>query len=454
MAARGADAPVCGSHESSLPASGDLDFHDLLFSTSPHEHDVQDPRSGSDFEDECLSSLLISTPTVLEVELGDTSNQNTPLRKEEESEEGVEGRTMDIAAKSTRSSRKRHKLADYEKLRLVGQGAFGKVFQVRHRETGKIYAMKALKKEFLAQTDQVSYTRQERDVLTRVTHPNIVLLHAAFQTKGRVYLVMNFVNGGQLLFHLRNKAWFKEASAKFYIAQIILAIHYLHSIGIIHRDLKPENILLDAEGNVCLTDFGFAKETDGNTGTYCGTTEYMAPEIIAKKPYSFPADWWSLGCVSYDILSGNPPFRHKNVQTLHKQILTAKIKFPKYISGEAVALLKGLLHRDINKRMGTDISKLKNMSFFRGISWKKLLHKEITPPFTPDVTHGSLDTSQFDKKWTSTTITHSPEMSPTHALSQSQEQYFLNFSYVRSPEHLGAAGGSTASAGGMSTQAE
>jgi len=204
----------------------------------------------------------------------------------------------------------------------------------------------------LIKTNNVNYSRTERDILRKVRHPNIVSLNYAFQTQGKVYLVMDLLLGGQLFFHMTRERMFSEEQVRFYAAEIALALEHLHSLGIIHRDLKPENILLDSQGHVNLTDFGLAKEDMGandKTGTFCGTIEYMAPEMISGQGYGKEADWWSLGILIYDMLIGNPPFKHKNRKVLQDKIMKDKIKMPDYLTGEAITLIKGLLERNVKK---------------------------------------------------------------------------------------------------------
>jgi len=244
---------------------------------------------------------------------------------------------------------------------------------------------------------------------------------------------MDFINGGQLLFHLREQAMFSEQLTRFYAAEVVLALEHLHSLDIIHRDLKPENILLDSEGHICLTDFGFAKEAMSDqkkTRTFCGTIEYMAPEMIKGSGYGKAADWWSVGILIYDMLTGEPPFRHKNEQTLQQKILTERLRFPNFLTGEAHSIIKGLVNRDDKKRLGANGCKeIKSHPFFKTINWKKLSNKEIDPPFKPTVVKGSMDISNFDTDFTNQLVTDSPV---TGTLTDSHQKLFQGFSYVRS----------------------
>lgn len=252
----------------------------------------------------------------------------------------------------------------------------------------------------------MTYTRTERDILRRVRHPFIVSLHFAFQTAGKVYLVMDFLNGtffgmwvfvhalpgGQLLFHLRKETMFSEEVVRFYSAEVLLALEHLHSIGVIHRDLKPENILLDEDGHLALTDFGLAKENmqnaDSSTRTFCGTVEYMAPEMIQGQGYGRTADFWSLGILVYDMLTGNPPFQHKSQQKLQEKILKDKIKLPTYLTAEAHSIIKALLNRDPKKRIGSGpkgAAEIKQHPFFKSVRWDKVYSREVRPPYRPEI---------------------------------------------------------------------
>eukprot|EP01094_Clydonella_sp_ATCC50884_P009163 TRINITY_DN1869_c0_g1_i4.p1 TRINITY_DN1869_c0_g1~~TRINITY_DN1869_c0_g1_i4.p1 ORF type:complete len:374 (-),score=113.09 TRINITY_DN1869_c0_g1_i4:753-1874(-) len=197
---------------------------------------------------------------------------------------------------------------DFEICALVGQGAYGKVYLVRKISNGNHYAMKVMNKEDLAQTNNISYTLTERNILRNVRHPYIASLHYAFQTHGKVYLVMDFLNGGQLLFHIRREGCFSENAVKFYAAELVLALEFLHAQNIVHRDLKPENIMLDGDGHIGVTDFGLAKvnvtDKEG-ASTFCGTVEYMAPEIIKNEEHGYAVDWWALGVLMFDLLTGS-----------------------------------------------------------------------------------------------------------------------------------------------------
>jgi len=315
---------------------------------------------------------------------------------------------------------------DFQILSPIGEGAYGKVYQVRCRTNGKVYALKVLKKEHLAKTRSISNTLAERNIMIRTNHPFIVDLYCTFQSPERVGFVMKFIAGGQLFFHLRKEGLFSEESVRFYAAELVLALEYLHSHNIIHRDLKPENILISSTGHVALTDFGLAKEDvdeESRANTFCGTIEYMSPEMIKGQPYGKATDWWSVGILLFDMLSGNPPFRNKNRKRLQDDILTKKIKMSPLWQPATHSILKTLIERDVLKRI--QLEAIKQHSFFKGMSWEALLKKDISPPFHPHQSHPH-DTSNFDTLYT----LQGKSFSPANPLSNSQNDLFRNFSYM------------------------
>jgi serine/threonine protein kinase len=293
---------------------------------------------------------------------------------------------------------------DFELLNVIGKGSFGKVMQVKKKTDGQIYAMKVLRKEAIIARKQVAHTRAEKSILQKIQHPFIVRLHYAFQTKDKLYMILDYVNGGELFFHLKKEGRFSEQRVKFYAAQITCAIAHLHSLGIVYRDLKPENILLDSNGNVCITDFGLSKEItpEEGTHTFCGTPEYLAPEVLKGQGHGLAVDWWSLGTLIYEMLTGLPPFYSQNINLMYQKILNGELRFPSFISAEAQSLLEGLLTRDPEKRLGSGsegTNEVKRHSFFKDIDWSKLEKKEIEAPFKPKV-KDVLDVSQIDTVFT------------------------------------------------------
>lgn len=326
-------------------------------------------------------------------------------------------------------------LEDFDFLKVVGQGAFGKVFQVMKKGTSEIYAMKVVRKDKIIEKNHFEYMKAERDILTKVDHPFIVQLRYSFQTKYRLYLVLDFVNGGHLFFQLYHQGLFREELARIYTAEIVSAVSHLHANGIMHRDLKPENILLGADGHVMLTDFGLAKEFQENTrsNSMCGTVEYMAPEIVLGKGHDKAADWWSVGILLFEMLTGKPPFVGGNRDKIQQKIVKDKLKLPAYLSSEAHSLLKGLLQKEANKRLGCGpggSNEIKNHKWFKSINWRKLEAREIQPSFCPNVA-GKICVANFEERWTSMSLTDSPVASPVGGSSN-----FNGFTYVRSPTFL------------------
>jgi len=308
--------------------------------------------------------------------------------------------------------------------------------QVRKKDDGKIYAMKILRKEAIIARNEVTHTKAEKRILQKVQHPFIVQLHYAFQTDDKLYMVLDFVNGGELFFHLKREGRFPENRVKFYVAQITSALAHLHSLDIVYRDLKPENILLDGDGNVRITDFGLSKELtrDDTTNTFCGTPEYISPELLKGVGHGFAVDWWSLGTLMYEMLVGLPPFYSENTNIMYQKILSSELVFPSFVSREAQALLTGLLTRDVDKRLGSGpngSSDVKSHHFFAGIDWAKLDRKEYEAPFKPGV-RSETDISQIDQAFTS----EKPQDSLVERTNIPHDDNFKDFTY-EAPSILG-----------------
>eukprot|EP01133_Synstelium_polycarpum_P012976 gene12976-15251_t len=294
---------------------------------------------------------------------------------------------------------------DFDLLNLVGKGSFGKVIQVRKKDTGEIYAMKVLSKKHIVDHKEVEHTLSERNILQKINHPFLVNLNYSFQTEDKLYFILDYVNGGELFYHLQREKKFTEERVRYYGAEIVLALEHLHLSGVIYRDLKPENLLLTNEGHICMTDFGLCKEglnsPQDKTVTFCGTPEYLAPEVLQGNGYGKQVDWWSFGSLLFEMLTGLPPFYSQDVQEMYKKIMGERLQFPAHISVDARSLLEQLLERDPEKRL-TDPNIIKRQPFFRTIDWEALFQKKIPPPFIPNV-KGSADTSQIDPVFTDET---------------------------------------------------
>uniref|UniRef100_A0AAY4DKU9 non-specific serine/threonine protein kinase n=1 Tax=Denticeps clupeoides TaxID=299321 RepID=A0AAY4DKU9_9TELE len=308
---------------------------------------------------------------------------------------------------------KRKTMNDFDYLKLLGKGTFGKVILVREKASGKYYAMKILKKEVIIAKDEVAHTLTESRVLKNTRHPFLTSLKYSFQTKDRLCFVMEYVNGGELFFHLSRERVFSEDRTRFYGAEIVSALDYLHSAKIVYRDLKLENLMLDKDGHIKITDFGLCKEgiTEAATmKTFCGTPEYLAPEVLEDNDYGRAVDWWGLGVVMYEMMCGRLPFYNQDHEKLFELILMEDIKFPRTLSADAKSLLSGLLIKDPNKRLGggpDDAKEIMRHSFFTGILWQDVYDKKLIPPFKPQVS-SETDTRYFDEEFTAQTITITP----------------------------------------------
>uniref|UniRef100_A0AAQ4QDK9 Ribosomal protein S6 kinase n=1 Tax=Gasterosteus aculeatus aculeatus TaxID=481459 RepID=A0AAQ4QDK9_GASAC len=323
--------------------------------------------------------------------------------------------------------------SQFQLLKVLGQGSYGKVFlvrKIRGVDRGQLYAMKVLKKATLKVRDRVR-SKMERDILAEVNHPFIVKLHYAFQTEGKLYLILDFLRGGDLFTRLSKEVMFTEDDVKFYLAELALALDHLHSLGIIYRDLKPENILLDEEGNIKITDFGLSKEAidhDKRAYSFCGTIEYMAPEVVNRRGHTQSADWWSFGVLMFEMLTGSLPFQGKDRKETMALILKAKLGMPQFLSTEVQSLLRALFKRNPANRLGAGpdgVEEIKRHRFFASIDWTKLFRKELRPPFKPTVGRPE-DTFHFDPEFTSRTPTDSPGIPP----SANTHQLFRGFSFV------------------------
>lgn len=302
---------------------------------------------------------------------------------------------------------------DFQMLKVLGKGTFGKVVMCKEKATGDVMAMKILKKDVIVAKDEIAHTLTENRVLQMTNHPFLTSLKYSFQTHDRLCFVMEYVNGGELFFHLSRERVFSEERTRFYGAEITMAIGYLHELGVIYRDLKLENLLLDKEGHIKLTDFGLCKEeiTYGDTTrTFCGTPEYLAPEVLEDNDYGRAVDWWGVGVVMYEMMCGRLPFYSRDHEVLFELILMEEVKFPARLSTDAKGLLTGLLIKDPTQRLGggtDDYKEVKTHVFFSTINFDDLMAKKIEPPFKPEVGDAT-DVSNFDTDFTSEDPTLTP----------------------------------------------
>ncbi|KAH8805571.1 kinase-like domain-containing protein [Xylogone sp. PMI_703] len=300
-----------------------------------------------------------------------------------------------------RQTKGKYSLNDFELLRTLGTGSFGRVQLVQSKHNQRFYAIKVLKKHQVVKMKQVEHTNDERRMLQDVKHPFLITLWGTFQDNRNLYMVMDFVEGGELFSLLRKSQRFPNPVAKFYAAEVTLALEYLHSKQIIYRDLKPENLLLDRHGHLKITDFGFAKRVPDITWTLCGTPDYLAPEVVSSKGYNKSVDWWSLGILIFEMLCGFTPFWDGgSPMKIYENILKGRVKYPPYIHPDAQDLLQRLITPDLTKRLGNlhgGSEDIKRHPWFAEVTWERLARKDIDAPYVPPVKAGVGDASQFDK---------------------------------------------------------
>lgn len=340
--------------------------------------------------------------------------------------------TMDVTSEIKFDNKISQK--DFIPISVLGKGGFGTVLLVKKlkgKDQNKIYAMKIVKKVAILRSDKDTiHTKAERSILERVDHPFIVKMQYAFQSPGKLYLVLEFAQGGELFSLLEKQRVFNEEWASFYLAEIALALGYLHNFKVIYRDLKPENVLLAADGHVKLTDFGLCKQDvqpEERALTFCGTVEYMAPEVIRQRGHNKEVDWWSLGTLMYDMINGSPPFQGENREDTIRKVTTGRLTLYTHMTKNSKDLVVKLLQRNPSKRLGSgeaDVNEVLAHSFFRHMDMKQLLNKQIKPPFVPTIS-SDIDHSLFDEKFTNMEISASPETIP-----QTGDTVFDGFTYV------------------------
>eukprot|EP01147_Barroeca_monosierra_P005706 gene5706-8993_t len=289
-------------------------------------------------------------------------------------------------------------LSSFRCLRIVGTGTFGRVYLSECIPFRKPCALKVLEKTRIVQLKQVQHVINEKTVLQKVQHPFVVTLYSSFKDNYNLYMAMEYVPGGELFSHLRDHHCYAEKNAVFYAAQVILALEYLHSQSILYRDLKPENLLFAPDGYLKLTDFGFAKILDGITWTLCGTPEYLAPEILAMRGYSFAVDWWSLGILIFEMCAGYSPFTGNPV-TIYRKILNNSICYPCHFSAVLRDILHGLLQTDVTRRLGAmhrGAADIKEHPWLSQLDWNAVFQRKLPAPYIPHI-ENSFDSQHFEK---------------------------------------------------------
>lgn len=372
-----------------------------------------------------------------------TNDQQQQVQSETKSESQPEAQNTKtpvlIKSKQHSSENKLsgNQINEFQLLRVLGRGHFGKVILVKHIETNTYYALKALKKREVLSRDEVNALLAEKRIFQMANlakHPFLVNMHSCFQTASHVCFVMEYACGGDLMLHIHNDI-FTEPRATFYAACVVLGLQYLHDNKIIYRDLKLDNLLLDADGFVKIADFGLCKEGIGYgdlTDTFCGTPEFLAPEVLTEIQYTRAVDWWGLGVLIFEMLVGDTPFSGDTEEEVFDSIVNHEVVYPRFLSIEAVACMRRLLNKNPARRLGSSeagAQDIKRQAFFRSINWTDLLHKKIKPPFKPTIKAPD-DVSNFDVVFTKNTPDLSPPAENTMPLTDYDQMLFKNFDSI------------------------
>uniref|UniRef100_A0A8C7MU53 protein kinase C n=1 Tax=Oncorhynchus kisutch TaxID=8019 RepID=A0A8C7MU53_ONCKI len=327
-------------------------------------------------------------------------------------------------------------LIDFKCVAVLGRGHFGKVLLADYESTGEMFAIKALKKGDIVSRDEVDSLMCEKrifETVNNVRHPFLVNLFACFQTKEHVCFVMEYAAGGDLMMHIHTDV-FQEPRAVFYAACVVLGLQYLHDHKIVYRDLKLDNLLLDTEGYVKIADFGLCKEGMGyqdRTSTFCGTPEFLAPEVLTETSYTRAVDWWGLGVLIFEMLVGESPFPGDDEEEVFDSIVNDEVRYPRFLSTEAISIMRRLLRRNPERRLGAgekDAEEVKKHPFFRSVDWDGLLAKKVRPEFIPTI-KGREDVSNFDDEFTSEVPILTPPREPRVLTAEDQEM-FSDFDYI------------------------
>ncbi|ESO07926.1 hypothetical protein HELRODRAFT_186826 [Helobdella robusta] len=335
-------------------------------------------------------------------------------------------------------------LDDFHLLRVIGRGSYAKVFVVEQKKTKRLYAMKVIKKELVNDDEDIDWVQTEKHVFEVASnHPFLVGLHSCFQSPSRLFFIIEFVNGGDLMYHMQRQRRLPEEHARFYAAEICLALNFLHDKGIIYRDLKLDNVLLDSDGHIKLTDYGMCKEglrAGETTSTFCGTPNYIAPEILRGEEYGFSVDWWALGVLMFEMLAGRSPFdivgqtdnpEQNTEDYLFQVILEKPIRIPRSLSVKAAGVLKGFLNKTPSERLGCSVQygfqEIQVHSFFKTIDWDQLYSKQIIPPYRPAV-QSEMDLEHFDPQFTNEPVQLTPDDSKV--ILKIDQSEFDGFEYV------------------------
>eukprot|EP00056_Hartaetosiga_gracilis_P021935 m.27335 g.27335 ORF g.27335 m.27335 type:complete len:652 (-) comp9344_c0_seq1:132-2087(-) len=344
-----------------------------------------------------------------------------------------ESRISEVKKNRRQSATTAMSLDDFDILKVIGRGSFGKVVLAKNKKTGDHVAIKSLKKEVVVEDDEVACTIVEREVLTVARDcPFLINIQASFQNDERLFFVMDLVSGGDLMFHIQRLHRFGYAATAFYSAEILEGLWYLHSKGIVYRDLKLDNVMLDGDGHVKIADMGLCKQNvdaDNYTSTFCGTPDYIAPEIILGMDYSFSVDMWSLGVLMFEMLNGYPPFEGDDDDELFQNITRVDVRMPSKLPAPGKDILKGLMEKRREKRYGCGTDgqdQLRKHEFFADINWERLRKLELKPPFVPK--KGKDLSSNFDSEFTSEKLEFTPAQ--TDVIQQIDQAVFDGFDYT------------------------
>ncbi|KAM6166967.1 serine/threonine-protein kinase N2 isoform 2-T2 [Erethizon dorsatum] len=425
------------------PSASDSTVTKLDFDLEP-EPPPAPPRASSLGDiDESSALRVLDTPgqdsdTVFDIE----NDRNTVLPKSQsEYESDIPDSGLgygSIRELEDRRSQQRFQfnLQDFRCCAVLGRGHFGKVLLAEYKHTNEMFAIKALKKGDIVARDEVDSLMCEKrifETVNSVRHPFLVNLFACFQTKEHVCFVMEYAAGGDLMMHIHTDV-FSEPRAVFYAACVVLGLQYLHEHKIVYRDLKLDNLLLDTEGFVKIADFGLCKEGMGygdRTSTFCGTPEFLAPEVLTETSYTRAVDWWGLGVLIYEMLVGESPFPGDDEEEVFDSIVNDEVRYPRFLSTEAISIMRRLLRRNPERRLGAgekDAEDVKKHPFFRLIDWSALMDKKVKPPFVPTI-RGREDVSNFDDEFTSEAPILTPPREP-RILSEEEQEMFRDFDYI------------------------
>ena len=367
------------------------------------------------YKDETLVDLEISVKIDSSTEVKEVENTRSPrfILTTSESEFLIATETYETlhrwmtAILTAKERQPALSMDDFNIISVIGRGFYGKVMLVQRKTTGELFALKTVQKKRLIETHKAHTIIAERNSLMKAKHPFIVRLCFAFQTPAKFYLGLEYASGGELFYHMERCGALPVPEVRLYVAEIALALSYLHSLGIVYRDLKPENVMLDKKGHVKLTDFGLSKDIfqTNFTNTICGTTEYLSPEVVLRNQYDYGVDWWALGVLMYEMLTENTPFDNPNRSKMLQDIVHSQPAFPESLPEEAVEVMRALLQKDPKNR--PNIEQLKKFKFFEDLDWDKVYKREYKPNFVPVVTD-PLKPENFDKEFTEDKPVDSP----------------------------------------------